>query len=199
MEKKFYYLLTLLCLFSIGFSSCTVSRDREVEDEISSFRNWVNDQAATIADRTEQDWERAKESFRVRTEELDQRQDKFSEELRQEYQQLKEDFRNLDDERVKRRRALKLAEWEANLLGGYADKSTIRRENVKQVYEYFMENVRNLESNWTDEDWEMAKMVLERLNERKDEVDENLPTEDEVAIKALQMEFHTLETANDME
>lgn len=197
MEKKLYYLLTLLCLLSWGLSSCTVSRDREVEDEISDFRSWVNDQAATIADRTEQDWKRAKEDFRVRTQELDQRQDNFSAELKQDYQQLKEDFNNLEEERAKRRKALKLAEWEANLLGSYADRTTITGENLKQVYVQFMENVRSRENNWTDEDWEMAKMVLERLNERKEEVDDNISTEDEVSIKALQMEFRTLETAND--
>lgn len=197
MEKKLYYFITLLCLLSWSFSSCTVSREREVEDEMSEFRSWVNDQAATIADRTEQDWERAKADFRVRTQELDQRQDNFSAELKQEYQQLKDDFKDLEEERVKRRRALKIAEWEANLLGSFADKSTITGENLKQVYVQFMENVRSREGNWTDEDWEMAKMVLEQLNERKEEVDDNISTEDEVSIKALQMEFRTLEIAND--
>jgi chromosome segregation ATPase len=197
MKKKLYYPLMLLSFILVGLSSCTASREREIDDEISDFRSWVNDQSATVADRTEQDWKQAKEDFKMRTQELDKRQDNFSAELKQEYKQLKDDFKSLDEERAKRRRSVKLAEWEVNLLGRYADKSTITRENVKQVYEHFMENVRTREGNWINEDWEMAKMVLEKLNERKEEIDESISTEDEVSIKALQMEFKTLETAND--
>lgn len=191
-------MLKLLLVLTIGFSACTASREQEVENDISSFRTWVNDQSANIADRTEDDWKQAKEDFRIRTAELDQREDQLSAEVREEYQQLKNDFQNLDEEREKRMLDANGAEWEAKLLGGYADKATITKENVKDVYIQLLENVRSMRSTWTDEDWEMAKMVLNRLNDRKEEVDDDLPTEDEVKIKALQMEFRTLETANDV-
>lgn len=198
MRKNIYYLMALLLVFTIGISSCTTMREREVEDEISEFRNWINDQSARIADRTEEDWKQSKEDFRVRTQELDLRQNKFSAELREEYQQLKEDFNNLDKEREKRRREAMVAEWDAKLLGSYADKTTISKENVREAYILFLENVRSMHGNWSNEDWEMAKWVMNRLDERKEEVDDELPTDDEVKIKALQMEFRTLETTNDV-
>ncbi|WP_161891092.1 hypothetical protein [Pontibacter russatus] len=44
----------------------------------------------------------------------------------------------------------------------------------------------------------MAKMVLERLNKRKDAISADIDTDSEVKIKALQMEFLTLETAADI-
>ncbi len=183
---------------TMWLGSCTTSKEREVEDELSDFRNWVGQTTANIADRTEEDWKRAKTDFENRTEELDAKQENFSDELKQEYSALKDEFKTAGDEYERNLRAARLAEWEQKLLGTYADKSTIAQSNVRQVYITLLENVRNLHGTWTNEDWEMAKLVLKSLNDRKDEIDDDLPTDDEVKIRALQMEFRTLETAGDL-
>lgn len=198
MKYVTLYLFGLFFCAATLLSSCSASKEAEVEDELGDFRNWITQTTANISAQTEEDWKRAKDDFATRTQELDQKQEGFSEELKQEYQQLKDEFNNADKKYEESRRAARLAEWEQKLLGTYADKTTITRENVRQVYITFMENVRSLRSTWTDEDWEMAKMVMKSLNDRKDEVDEDLPTDDEVKIKALQMEFTTLETGGDM-
>lgn len=197
MNKRAINLIGILYI-AVLLSACSASKEAEVEDELGDFRSWVSQATANVADRTEDDWKRAKDDFATRTQELDQKQETFSDELKQEYQQLKEEFSNADKEYERSLRAARLAEWEQKLLGTYADKSTITGANLRQVYIDFLENVRTQRSSWTDEDWEMAKMVLESLNARKDEVDEGLPTDDEVKIKALQMEFRTLETAGDL-
>lgn len=198
MKRITLYLFGLLFVTSAMLSSCSASKETEVEDELSDFRNWISQTTTNVADRTEEDWKRAKDDFATRTQELDVKQENFSDELKQDYQNLKNEFNEADKEYEAARRAARLAEWEQKLLGTYADKSTITQANVRQVYITFLENVRNQRGTWTDEDWEMAKMVLNSLNDRKDEVDEGLPTDDEVKIKALQMEFRTLETAGDM-
>ncbi|MBC5774915.1 hypothetical protein H8S95_12635 [Pontibacter sp. KCTC 32443] len=197
MKKRAYQLLSILFTVAL-LSSCSASKEAEVEDELGDFRTWVNQSTANIADRTEEDWQRAKEDFATRTRELDQKQENFSDELKQDYQNLKDEFNKADEEYERNRRAARLTEWEQKLLGTYADKTTITRDNVRQVYITFLENVRSQRSTWTNEDWEMAKLVMQSLNDRKDEVDEDLSTDDEVKIKALQMEFTTLETGGDL-
>lgn len=198
MKHVTLYLFGLFFCAATLLSSCSASKETEVEDELGDFRNWISQTTSNISDRTEEDWKKAKDDFATRTQELDVKQENFSAEVKQEYQQLKDEFNNADKEYEESRRAARLTEWEQKLLGTYADKATITRENVRQVYITFLENVRSQRSTWTDEDWEMAKMVMQSLNDRKDEVDEGLPTDDEVKIKALQMEFRTLETGGDM-
>lgn len=191
--------LYLFLVFGLSLLfACTTARDREVNDELSDFRNWINQTTANIAERTEEDWKRAKSDFNTRTRELDQKQEGFSDELKQDYESLKAEFRTADETYERNLRAARLAEWEQRLLGPYSDKTTINQTNVRQAYITFLENVRNQHNTWSNEDWEMAKMVLNSLNERKDEVDEGLNTDDEVKIKALQMEFRALETAGDL-
>ncbi|NDK56014.1 hypothetical protein [Pontibacter fetidus] len=198
MKNVTLYLLGwCFCVIAL-LSSCSASKETKVEDELGDFRNWISQTTSNISDRTEEDWKKAKSDFATRTQELDVKQENFSDELKQDYQNLKQQFNDADKQYEESRRAARLTEWEQKLLGSYADKSTITRENVRQVYITFMENVRSQRSNWTDQDWEMAKMVMQTLNDRKDEVDEDLPTDDEVKIKALQMEFKTLETGGDL-
>lgn len=184
-------------LFAI-LSSCTATREQEVEGEVNEFRSWVNTQTSRLAERTEEDWKQTKEEFRQRTEELDRKQDKFSEKVKADYQQIKEDFKEREQEReMLAERKARTAEWERDLLGQYAERSAVNAGNVRQAYLTFMENVRARRGNWDDEDWEMAKLVMEELNQRKDALDD-LPDDDEVKIKALQMEFIALETGEDL-
>jgi hypothetical protein len=198
MGKVTIKMFVLFLVLGIGLSACSASREQEVENDISSFRTWVNEQAASLENKTEEDWKQAKEDFKIRTADLDQREDQFSAEVKEEYKQIKSDFSDLDEKRIQIRRDAQATAWDTKLLGKYADWSTITTGNVKDVYINFMENVRSMRSMWTNEDWEMAKEVLNRLNDRKEIVDDELSTEDEVKIKALQMEFRTLETANDV-
>lgn len=196
-EMKLTLLLSLL-LSIISLGSCTTTRETEVEDELGDFRNWVSRETSQLADRTEEDWEQAKQDFKTRTKELDQKQNQFSAELKEEYKQLKQEFNEADEEYMSARSEARMAERQQELLGQSADLSTITAANIREAYITFMENVRTRKSEWTNEDWDMAKMVLQQLNDRKDEINTEIDTDTEVKIKALQMEFLTLETADDI-
>lgn len=158
----------------------------------------MSETTSNIADRTEEDWKRAREDFKLRTQDLDRRQENFSDELKQDYARLKQEFRDADEEYERRHSAGALREWEQNLLGEWANPNSLNETNVEAAYEAFMERVRAQKEDWTEEDWDMARRVLEGLDERKEKIAGNISTESEVKIKSLQMEFRTLETAADL-
>ncbi len=199
MRNNFRYIgAFIVMLFMLSWSSCSATRETEVEDELSAFRTWVSRETSQLASRTEEDWQRAKQDFKVRTNELDQKQDHFSAELKEEYKQLKQEFNNADESYANARSEARLAEMEQKLLGNWTDLSLVNETNVRAAYITFMENVRAHKTNWSNQDWDMAKMVLQKLNDRKSEITADIDTDSEVKIKALQMEFHTLETAADI-
>lgn len=202
MERKLFKMkhTCTAFLFCLGLllGSCSATKEQQVEDELADFRSWVGNTTSNVADRTEEDWQQAKQDFRQRTEELDQKQDQFSDKLKQDYQTLKQEFESADAQFQQRMQTPELGAWEGRLLGEYAAPQSVTETNVREAYITFMENVRAQNDTWTDQDWEMAKMVLERLNERKQQLTGDIPTDTEVKIKALQMEFRTLETAADV-
>lgn len=198
MKSTFQIFSILLIAASLLVSSCSATKEQQVEDDLADFRAWVSNATSNVAERTEEDWKRAREDFKMRTGELDSRMDNFSSEMKQDYQNLKQEFQDADEEYQRSLTEEDLSEWERRLLGRWADLASINENNVQEAYITYMENVRAMKSNWDDTDWEMAKRVLETLNDRKDEIEGNIPTETEVKIKALQMEFRTLETAADI-
>lgn len=200
MKNVNWYTSLIVLFLVVLLGSCSATREQEVEGDVNELRSWVNSQTNRMAERTEDDWKKTKEDFRRRTEELDQKQDKFSDRLKADYQQIKEDFRKKEEERSKMaERAPELEQWQQDLLGQYADKSAVNAGNVRLAYKTFMENVRSRQSTWGNEGWEMAKLVFEELNERHDALGEDVSTEDQVSIKAFQMEFTALETGDDLE
>ncbi len=197
--KKLNLLIWIL-FFAVFANACSSAKEAEMEtkDELADFRNWVNNATSNIADKTEEEWKSAKNEFNTFTNELDTKQDKFTDEVKQEYMQLKQRFNDADSQYLETRQESSKAEWQNKLLGKWADLSTINEYNVQEAYITFMENVRQNKGTWNNNDWQMAKMVLENLNQHKKDIKGNVPTDTEVKIKALQMEFRTLETAADV-
>lgn len=179
-------------LFVLALTACTATREQEIEGDVNEFRSWVNMQTDKLEERTEADWKQAKEDFRRRTAELDRKQEGFSDRLRADYRQIKEDFKARERQRDKTAvQPAQLHKWERDLLGQYANGTSLSAGNVEEAYKNLMSNMRALHKNWDASDWEMAGLVLEELNERKAAFGE-LPDEAEVRIKAMQMEFVTM-------
>ncbi|MDX5436581.1 MAG: hypothetical protein LPK03_05265, partial [Pontibacter sp.] len=175
MKKMNNCLLIAFLSLCLIFSSCSATKEQQLEDELSEFRTWVSNTTSNIAERTEEDWEQARADFKMRTQELDQKEDQFTDELKQDYQTLKDEFRSADEAYQRNQQEPGIAEWERGLLDRWADFASINETNVREAYITFMENVRAKKDGWNDQDWEMAKRVLERLNERKAEISGNIP------------------------
>ncbi|WP_114781530.1 hypothetical protein [Botryobacter ruber] len=192
MEKAANILLVLVLTAGFLFTSCSVSREQEVEHDFNNFREWVDTKATQLGNLTEEDWKKAKEDFQVRTRALDRRQDQFTDRIKEEYKQLKNRFGELDAEYNEQRA---VANWRRELLGEYANLSKINSANVVAAYTRFMESVRERHKDWSEQVWDLTDEVFEQLNTRKEALNGAVATEDDVKIKALQMEYSTLEAA----
>ncbi|WP_460879464.1 hypothetical protein [Pontibacter rugosus] len=148
MYKLFKPLAALILSLMVVLSSCTATREQQIEDDMSDFRTWVSNNTSNIADRSEEDWHQTKETFKTRTQELDQKEDKLSARLKQDYKELKQQFNSADATYTRNQQNPGIAEWERALLGSWADYASINASNVREAYITFMENVRDQKSNW---------------------------------------------------
>ncbi|WP_299701079.1 hypothetical protein [uncultured Pontibacter sp.] len=192
MKSLFVRGVGFVLFLSLMMGACTATREQEIEGDVNEFRSWVNAQTNKLEERTEEDWKNTKADFQRRTEELDQKQERFSDKLKSDYQQIKEDFKARERERDRlSNRNERLDQWERDLLGQYANGASISAGNIQMAYSTFLENVRARHRTWEKDDWEMAELVLEELNQRKEAFD-GMADEAEVRIKAMQMEFAAL-------
>ncbi|WP_187263677.1 DUF6565 domain-containing protein [Pontibacter beigongshangensis] len=182
----------LLCLLLV--SSCALTREQRLQNDFDDFRAWISNLGQQLEHQSEESWQQASAEFSARTTSLDEQQQHLTRELKEEYQALKAQFAELEEEQAQLRIKNK---WRTDLLEDAADISAITAGSLWQAYATFMSNVRLRCANWEDEDWRMAHEVYQQLARRQDEVAAGITTEDEVRIKALQMEYHALRTGAD--
>lgn len=88
--------------------------------------------------------------------------------------------------------------WQKELLGTYADVNSLTAANLREAYITLLVNVREKKGSWSDQDWNKAKAVINKLDARKSSMEKELGTDDKAKIKLLQAELRTLETAGDI-
>ncbi|WP_324674456.1 hypothetical protein [Hymenobacter sp. GOD-10R] len=90
------------------------------------------------------------------------------------------------------------ATFTQELLGTYADLSTVTPDNVSAAYTQFMRQVRAKRRTWTQRDWDYADAVFERLNKQRRAIRLDVRASDDLRVKALQAEYLALENGRDV-
>lgn len=90
------------------------------------------------------------------------------------------------------------ASFTRELLGTYADLSTITPDNVAAAYTQFLRQVRAKRRDWSQRDWDYADVIFKRLNERRRAIYLDVRASDDVRVKALQAEYMALENGRDL-
>ncbi len=70
----------------------------------------------------------------------------------------------------------------------------VTANNVKDVYEKFVNTVADNKNNYTREDWDEIKTLYEALDIRKNEVEKDLATKDNLRIAALKVKFAAIKS-----
>ena len=172
-----------------------------VNDELREFRDWVNNKTSEADTNARRRWPKVKEEFKPRTEHLETRLDSLSAESKQEYAELKKRY-ELWEKKQQTRTAQPLDEatlkkWQQQLLGERADLTSITGANARETYLLFMGIVRAKKANWSLTDWDYVDHVYSQLNDRRAQIEDQIPAADRLKIKTLQTEYLALEAAAD--
>ncbi|RNI31039.1 hypothetical protein [Rufibacter latericius] len=176
------------------------------EEDLAELREWVNvktDSTGRKADTAaSRKWPQAKEEFKEKTAKLDSKLDSLSEKSKAEYKELRQKYQNWEARNQQRSQMpLKqetLARFEQELFGTpNALQVHMPAEGMREVYVQFLQNVRAKRNTWSAADWDYVDEIYSRLNQKKDQVEDQISGQDKLKIKALQAEYLTLETGKD--
>jgi hypothetical protein len=67
--------------------------------------------------------------------------------------------------------------------------SWVTADNIKDVYQNFVDKVAANKDNYTREDWDEIKVLYEALDTRKNEVEKDMPKGDNTKIAGLKVRF----------
>ncbi|HEX8270362.1 MAG TPA: DUF6565 domain-containing protein [Flavobacterium sp.] len=75
----------------------------------------------------------------------------------------------------------------------------VNKDNIREVYENFIENVQDNKDSYSREDWDEIKLLYEALDTRKNTVEkEGLSSDDNRKISAAKIKFAPMYTTNRM-
>ncbi|WP_210463934.1 hypothetical protein [Rufibacter roseolus] len=204
-----------LTLVLLGGSACertSPSNDNpnnqprtRAEQDLAELRDWMKDKTDSTGrnDRdTTRRGARIREEFREKTARLDTKLDSLSAKSKAEYKELRRKYENWEA-RNQQRSAMPLNQetlqrFEEELFGSAnALDAQFTATQMRDVYTQFLQNVRARRATWTAADWDYVDEIYSRLNQKKDQVEDQIPGQDKLKIKALQAEYLTLETTKD--
>lgn len=194
------YLLPLLLVFMYA---CGDADRTDNSDNFENLEVWWEENTDSLQANTEQGWEEFKAEWKEQKAKVNR--DDLDEEDQREYDRMEQEVNQRDQEnqtrwQTARRDNTKVDAdgMEVLLLGDSYDWNSITAANMKDTYIAFMEKVRANNDDWTEAEWNAADAVFTKLQNKKDEVDENMDATDEAKIAALVTEYRTLETAADV-
>ncbi|KAA6435838.1 hypothetical protein FOE74_07860 [Rufibacter glacialis] len=172
------------------------------EADLAELREWVKDKTEKTDSTLLEKGPKVREEFKQRSSQLDTRLDSLSEKSKEEYKELRRKYENWEARNQQRGEVPlhqeTLRRIETELFGTpNALEVQIPADQMRDVYTQFLQNVRQRRTTWTASDWDYVDAIYRRLNEKKDLVEAQIPTNDKLKIKALQAEYLTLEAGKD--
>lgn len=189
------------------FIGCNAQRESSVqnqaEQDLVELRNWMGNKFDKAENATADERAELRKEFSSLTDRVENGLENLAEESKEEYKQLKNRYNEWEAKQEWQANmpldTEKQSEWTNRLMGSYQDINSINGEQLPEAYQAFIKNVWNTHSNWSPKNWEYAQNVFNRLKGRKDQGASSLSTEDRTKIEALEVEFGTLKTGQDVE
>ncbi|WP_181305891.1 hypothetical protein [Rufibacter sp. XAAS-G3-1] len=192
-----------------SFSSVSWAQEQEktkatqespAEQDLRNFKEWMKTQSDKIATTTRAEWPTIKSDFARQANKIENSFQSLSETSQRDFLELKTRFQELEakpmaDEVPLQAEEVRLREKE--LLGSFGNVQNISAIHMREAYIRFMQNVRAKRQAWTSRDWDYADYILQNLGKRKAAVEEKLTTLDEIKIRTLIGEFHTLRSGQE--
>lgn len=191
--------LSITCAFIIGISACSNSTKSDETKELQTYVDSV--QNVTLEYNTAY-WQTIEDGYQLRVVKAEaaakeEAQKKQLAESKEAYQALKvkyEEAIKVNKEKLysSRKKVLRDALFGEGKIGTDLNFTWINAKNIKVAYENFLLAVEANEKVYSREDWDEVKVLYEALDTRKNEVEKDLSTKDNLKIAKVKIIFATI-------
>ncbi|MHA4842534.1 DUF6565 domain-containing protein [Flavitalea antarctica] len=199
---KISNLLAATAIVCFGFTACDSNDDNEIERDLSRLDSYLDSVKSVTPVYSEEGWATIKTEYnrtidkiQVAGKELSSDANKKLEEVKAEYNKLKDDYEvkirdkkneaAASDYKVTLRRSL----FGDEQVGSDMQFNWVTAKNALSVYDRFVNTVKENREKYSREDWDEIKTLYEALDTRKNEIEKDLPTNDNLKIAKLKVQF----------
>lgn len=188
-------------------SSCSPQTEKEAERELTRLDNYLDSVKAATPEYTAEGWGKIKAEYNNTIEKVENSGEKLSEEANNKLEEAKAEYNAIKAD-------YEIHIHEANGKTGITDnKQTLHRQlfgdekigadmqfnfvtakNALSVYDKFVHSVKENQEYYSREDWDEIKLLYEALDNRKNEIEKDLASEDNMKIAKLKVQFASINT-----
>ncbi len=200
--KKIHLMISAVIVAS-AFTACNSSDT--VKKDVENLSQYVDSVDKIEPVYTEANWKSIESGYHDRTQEIEknksllQAEDKATVEAsKAKYDALEVKYKAKIEEAKKPdyRVVLRNNLFGENKIGADMKFSWVTADNIKDVYEKFVNTVEDHKNDYTREDWDEIKLLYEALDNRKNEVEKDLATKDNLKIAGLKVKFAAIKSVH---
>lgn len=209
--KKIQIIITSgILLFAI--TSCKDIEKEQVSSSVDNYETYVDSITSLSYEEAQPNWDDIGSTVEVRKREAEnqiQRVEKKSDYQNQinltseKFVEYRETFLTTKQEKdltSHPSQALRNSLFKNQVIGSDLNFNSINKDNILNVYDYFVTTVINNRDSYSTEQWKEIKSLYEALDERKNVVEkEGLSNDDNLKIAALKLKFAPLYKIENLE
>lgn len=208
---KKMYLVGITAIAMLGFTACKDSVNETAKHDAESLTFYVDSVEKATPVYTQANWTAIDEGYRERARRAEAALEKLEAEDKARAEEAMArfaTFRTNYEIKVREADAPKTvvgSDYRAVLrnrlfgegkIGADMKFGFVTGNNILSVYKNFVEAVDAAKDSYTREDWDEVKVLYEALDSRKNEVEKDLSTGDNLKIAALKLKFARIKSVN---
>ncbi|HWZ21846.1 MAG TPA: hypothetical protein VNW06_04290 [Cytophagaceae bacterium] len=192
------------CAAIIGFVACESQEKMEAQSSRKELNHYIDSVRGVTPEYTNNYWVNVDEGYRMRVEKAElaakeEQEKKDIEKSKADYQELKSKYeanvaKNNEQVALTQKQALRNALFGEGKINTDVNFNWVTAANIKGVYENFVNTVDANKKMYTREDWDEVKFLYEALDTRKNEVEKELPSKDNMKIAKEKIRFASIES-----
>ncbi|RZK03033.1 MAG: hypothetical protein EOO43_23180 [Flavobacterium sp.] len=196
---KVNYFLGVAAFLCLALTSCDSDNDNQVQTELNRLDNYLDSVKTAAPVYSAAKWDEIQKEYNETIVKVQEGGKELStaanaklEEVKTEYNKLKEKYNTyIREEEAKNdyKRNLRKSLFGEQLVGDDLQFEFVNANNALSVYERFVDNVKKNKEEYTREDWDEIKVLYEALDTRKNEIEKDLKSSDNLKIARKKVEF----------
>lgn len=179
---------------------------REYEQPLNDYEAYVDRTANNTGEWTEERWNETEAEYREKRRQVEQHADRMDDQARTRYQEADRRYEDLrrqyEEQRASRQHTGNVSNLYASVGSAGSNDlqlNNVTADNLLETYRGFVDQVDANKDNYSVEDWKEIEIIWDALNRRKNEVEDNLASSDNMKIAELKVKYGWIKTGNKME
>ena len=193
-------LIILITISSIAFTSC--SEEKKADKDYEDYKEYVSETRDSVDHLYDREWNELENEYNEKKMKAEAKMNEWNEATRSEFVALQNDWEafreKYDDEHNRRAMEIKTAAIENDILpqGIAADMSNVTTANILDVHTHFVSYVSDHRDEFTREQWDRIEFIWEALDTKKNEVEKELKSGDNLKIAEQKVKYGAIKATN---